>query len=236
MLILGLQEAAAHAAKMADGRSSGVENPLLVGGVIIFAGLEHDGDAENPLESFDGNGRIYSRCRRHGNYRDDLSAVGAAEGGGFVVALGYFEHGACIWHVSAERPAGTEGDYRWDGVSDAGIWVPDKYALEDIKGRPKGSRCDRALELARQACTAYTAWCNGECYRFSLAAYRARYKDGSPYDDADYYRLAEPLAEDGCGGYYGRDDACSAMGAALVELLKRITGKENADGKEGTAD
>jgi hypothetical protein len=183
--------------------------------LIVFMTMDHDDFASNPLEDCDAMGRIYSFSRRHGNFLElDAHATGdkdeavrelADKFGDFVI-LGYFEHGLCDWHLSGHKPAGTAYDYQWDGCSFAGVWVPDKYLVEEAEGLVGDERTEKMREWAAQACEVYTQYCNGFVYTYSLAAYKVRRSDdGDVYDDVDDYRFTDAEFEDSCYGFYGED-------------------------------
>jgi hypothetical protein len=187
---------------------------------IIFWSIEQDDIGFNPLEDCDGNGKIISLSSRHINYDTELFEKSYKDPN--CVILGYFEHGHCDWHVSGDRPAGTEGDYRWDGVDVAGLWIPDKYALEELKAiRSKAKRRERAVELATQAAKGYTDYCNGDCYYFRFALYEIKeHEDGYVYDDSDDYRFDTAIEEDSCGGFLGYDNIKHILNEHINPLIE----------------
>ncbi len=99
---------------------------------IVVGYLNNDPGCENPLEDCDGMGKIYSLNSRHINSisMDELERY--IEDDPFAVTLSYFEHGQCAWSVSGDKPRGTEGDWQWDGVDLAGIWIPDDCCRDHI--------------------------------------------------------------------------------------------------------
>lgn len=101
------------------------------GDYILFVSYYYDGDCSNPLEDCDGMGKITSFSRRHINSVNSQEEVDKLFEDPHAVALSYFEHGQCLWGVQGSM----EGmpDFRWDGVSMAGVWTPDKYCREHIK-------------------------------------------------------------------------------------------------------
>lgn len=135
--------------------------------------LHHDHDIECPTE-YDG-WKLHSFSRKHVNFKhpDEFGVRrdGTSDKIGFwrklevgtAFILGYFEHGNSMWFHADERPAGTEGDFRWDGVSVAGVLVWEQ-PVNDLG--PK-SYDDRKAD-ARQFLKTYTAWCNGEAYGYSI--------------------------------------------------------------------
>ena len=135
--------------------------------------LHHDHDVECPSE-YDG-WKAYSFCQKHVNFRHPdefgIRHDGTSERIGFrrklevgtAFVLGYFEHGRSCWFLADERPAGTEGDFQWDGVSVAGVLVWDQ-PVGDLG--PKSYE-DRQSD-ARKFVESYTAWVNGECYGYTL--------------------------------------------------------------------
>jgi len=171
--------------------------------------VEQDYDVRNPLEDMDGEGRIYSFSRRHSNFlnlgvtsiaeaRKELIRRFGKENIGWL-QLGYFEHGQCVWFPWADgAPAGTAGDFQWDGTAFAGVWVPDEYVRLNIgKCAPQVYR-KKLLEYCRQVCRLYTAWCNGSVYGYTLAC-----------DD---------VAVDSCWGFFDTGDSGGMLEAANATL------------------
>ena len=213
----------------------------VVGKHIVFVELYHDQDASDPCETA-GMGHIWSFCRRHSNYlRDFEFPANKSECepalrkrfGNDLVILGYFEHGNSIWHIAGEPPAGTSGDYRWDGVSFAGVWVPDKTVLDAAKTnsmlRPGTKKRQRWMhDQADACCRVYTSWCNGDVYAYRILAYAQRtHPDGEhKFDDLDDYRFDTEVYEDACSGYYGYEAAIEAVRSAAADCenkLKELT-------------
>lgn len=144
--------------------------------------LHNDHDAENPCDS-DG-WKLYSFGRKHVNFKhpDEFGVLrdGTSSKVGFrrklevgtAFVLGYFEHGNSCWFHADERPAGTEGDFRWDGVAVSGVLVWEQPV------RNLGPKTfDERKADARNFLKSYTAWANGECYGYTLET-----DDGEPVD------------------------------------------------------
>ena len=206
---------------------------------IVFVNVLQDEFQGNPLESWNGNGHIHSFNRRHNNYPSDFDFPDSriecekllqAKFGEDIVILGYFEHGQCDWHISGHMPSGTEGDYRWDGVSFAGVWVPDAECRLHInnmvaklkrvsKSKQKAARRKIVEECATQACKLYTQYCNGEVYCYSVEVYTLRKEGQENYTQYSDYRLAKPLFEESCGGFFG-DDIQIGLKDVLTNLEK----------------
>jgi hypothetical protein len=169
--------------------------------ITIYA----DPDAANPLEDWDEMGGILSLNRRHRNF-DPAGIDAAIEGNSDAVKLSYYEHGRCLWSVAGELPA--ECRCRWDSVSFAGIWLPDARTLESAK--PYGGRTRQLFmrKRARQACEAYTQWCNGEVFGYEVERVTTCPACGN----------GQAEAVDSCWGFYGLatclSEAQSAMAAA----------------------
>ena len=202
-------------------------------GLIAFVTVSPDVCTENPCD-WDGTGKIYSFSRRHNNYLRDFdfpaSKIECREAiakkyGGDVVFLGYYAHGQCQWFVEGCGGPGT--DCRWDGVSFAGIWVPDKYLCKEAsyrlklkKGTP--ARDAKMIEWAKQACSTYTDWCNGEVYGYSIEVYKARFTDsGDVYNAIEDYRYDTAIAEESCFGFYG-DDIKTGLSDGLEEVTAML--------------
>ena len=135
--------------------------------------LNYDHDVECPTE-YDG-WKLYSFSTKHVNFKHPdefgIRRNGSSDKIGFrrklevgtAFVLGYFEHGSSCWFHADECPAGTEGDFRWDGVSVAGVLVWEQ-PVNDLG--PK-SYDDRKAD-ARKFVESYTSWANGECYGYTL--------------------------------------------------------------------
>lgn len=114
---------------------------------------------------------------------------------GLAFRLGYYEHGQCDWHLSGQGGPGS--DCRFDGRRFAGLLVweePDDHmghtTYEDRFDNAKGF-----LEV-------YTAWCNGECYGYSV-------------------KTAGGEEIDSCWGFYGND-----MEYMFSQIQSATEGKE----------
>jgi len=175
-----------------------------------------DDSPPNPLEDWDGEGVIHSFNPRHANFLD-LRKVGCSsleeavkwlneecgpEGIGWM-RLGYFEHGRCVWFPwDGGMPPGTEGDFRWDGHSFAGVWVPDEDVMESFGELSEDELRRKVLEYCVSVCRTYTSWCNGDVYGYDVSV------DG----------------EDSCFGFFGLDDfewnVAEVLSSAGVESLE----------------
>lgn len=127
--------------------------------------IYHDADASDPLEDCDGMGRIMSLNRRHRHFDPD-GIEAAIENHPDAVPLSYFEHGLCRWSVAGELPAACQCP--WDSVGFAGLWLPDAATLESARAYGGSTRRHFMRKRARQACDAYTLWCNGEVYGYEV--------------------------------------------------------------------
>lgn len=201
---------------------------------IVFVEISHYDLCEDPHDWWD-MGTIHSFNTQHTNFlrldahqsgdKNEALAECRKRYGKDIVVLGYFEHSYSIWHVATHKPAGTEVDYRWDGVSFAGIWVPTKRIVHSASARRlKGyERFEHMERLAAQACELYTYWCNGEVYEYIVRAFNVRKtSDGVIFDNFDDYRYDESLVDDSSCGYYGWDALLSAVKESVKELPKLI--------------
>lgn len=151
--------------------------------------ISSDSDCDDPSAAGDMDGcwRIWSFSDRHINYKspielgffntgellseEDLSdnTITAEERTelirklevGLAFKLGYYEHGRCSWFLQGRGGPGT--DCRWDGTAFAGllVWEEDE---ENIGAKTYEDRAKDATGFIEQ----YTAWCNGECYGYSV--------------------------------------------------------------------
>jgi hypothetical protein len=149
-----------------------------------------DTDAENPLEDCCEMGTILSLNRRHRSF-DPEGVEAALNGNPDAVRLSYYEHGLCLWCVAGELPAGA--DCPWDSTRLAGVWLPDAETLASAGTRQGMERTHFLRERARQACEAYTQWCNGDIYGYTTERITACDCCGS--------EQAEEV--DSCWGFYG---------------------------------
>lgn len=127
--------------------------------------LYHDPDAPNPLDDWSEMGRILSLNRRHGNF-DPAGIADAIEQNPDAGPLSYFEHGLCRWSVAGELPPGCRRPF--DSVDFAGVWLPDAETLDSARNYGGRTRQLFMRMRARQACDAYTRWCNGEVYGYEI--------------------------------------------------------------------
>jgi len=155
--------------------------------------IYNDPDCECPND-WDG-WTLYSFNTRHVNFKHPRGFGIRRDGSsidigfrrklqvGTAFVLGYFEHGNCIWFLKDERPLGTEGDFRWDGVSVAGVLVWEQ-PVRNLGAKTYEDRADDA----RRFVETYTNWANGECYGYMI----------------------EPEGES-CGGFFSAEDLFQDM-------------------------
>jgi len=93
--------------------------------------IHPDSDPMNPMEDWDAMGEVRSFSRRHHNsVKDQDEAERLMEQHPLHVKLSYFEHGNCLWMVMGDERPGVE--WQWDGTRFAGLWIPNKEALNNI--------------------------------------------------------------------------------------------------------
>jgi hypothetical protein len=167
----------------------------------------HDEDAANPLTDRSEIGTILSLNRRHVNF--DPAGVGAAlEHNPDSVPLSYFEHGRCVWAVAGELPATAR--FPWDSVEVAGAWLPDAETLASARNYGGRTRQLFMRERARQACLAYTQWCNGEVYGYEI--HRVHKCEACASEQSVFF--------DACWGFYGLD-YCLAEAQGVIEAQQK---------------
>ena len=138
--------------------------------------IEHDGqtyririyavtDVPNPLDDWSEMGTILSLNRKHVNF-NPARIESSIENNPDAVPLSYFEHGQCLWSVAGELPAHLRCP--WDPIAFAGVWLPDAATLESAKNYGGRTRHHFMRKPARQACDAYTQWCNGDIYGYEI--------------------------------------------------------------------
>jgi hypothetical protein len=161
-----------------------------------------DPDALNPLHDWSEMGTILSLNRRHVNF-DPAGVESAIENNPDAVPLSYYEHSLCIWAVAGELPPGAR--CRFDSMQFAGVWIPDAETLASAKNYGGSTRRHFMRKRARQACDAYTQWCNGDIYGYEIERVTTCAHCGE--------ESKESL--DSCWGYFGLDYCRSEAEAAL---------------------
>lgn len=166
--------------------------------------LVYDIDPEDPLAH--GPWRTVSFSTRVGNYEDPYKYLkdDAPEGRtlgyrrklevGTMFILSCFQHGNVIWGLKGETPS-----CRWDNAPIAGLLIYE----EDPRDLPK--TYEAREKIARLTIEAYTKWCNGEVYGYSLT------KDGEEIDS--------------CYGYYDKEGIIDA----LWPYLQHIDGPDDIE-------
>src|SRR5271157_1187896 len=176
-----------------------------------------DPDASNPLEDWSEMGRLLSLNRRHGNF-DPAGVEDALENNPDAVKLSYFEHGQCLWSVAGELPATAR--CRFDSVSFAGVWLPDSETLASARNYGGRTRQLFMRQRARQACDAYTQWCNGDVYGYEVERVTTCYEVERVTTCAHCGEESkEPL--DSCWGFYGLDYCLGEAKAAVEAMAKK---------------
>ena len=175
-------------------------------GFKVFGWLELDQDCSNPFQ--DGMGMIRSLSHRHINSIDVEEAKELLKTDKMVVPLSYFEHGLSLWDVQGGSRFGSCPDKQWDGVSFAGVWIPDQCCRDNIKYLSHKKHITykaAAYEMAKQCCETYTEWANGECYGYVV---ELRDENGTV------------IEEDSCWGYIGQKWAEQEM-QSVVNGMKQ---------------
>lgn len=119
-----------------------------------------------------------------------------------TVLLDMYEHGGCVWSVS-----GTGMNCRWDTSRGESVWVPDKYALEEIL---------RRAPVYDHAWIEHTSWIHGTGKSHLL---HFGNKEGKFSDDwSELWNIAVSIAA--LGGepkFNGRDKATLELAECAVE-------------------
>lgn len=188
----------------------------LVGEFILFVSSDPDENPSNPLENVDGVGTIRSFGRKHRNPMSVGEALDLMKEDADVVPLSYHEHGTCVWSVADGVPTDD-----FDSVGFAGVWIPDESVRESVPKDAREGDARRAWfrEQAKQACTMYTFYCNGDVHDVRVRAFRARRQGERVYDRPSDYRFEEPLSEHKAHGILGWTDVEQAMDELASDAL-----------------
>ena len=182
------------------------QETVTVGGERYRITIYPDEDSPNPLEDDNGLGTILSLNRRHRNYQPE-AVFDAVERNADAVRLSYFEHGRCLWSVAGEQPAAARCP--WDLVPFAGMWLPDAETLGSAANYGGRTRQLFLRKRARDACDAYSNWCNGEIYGYSIV--RLDVCATCHHDQNEQI--------ESCWGFYGLSDCLEeAKSIALSQL------------------
>lgn len=127
--------------------------------------INYDSDCECPCDDGDGRWQVYSFNTRHVRFKhpDEFTNDPEIERKlkvGLAFLLSYHEHGLCQWALKGEAHPCP-----WDTVGIAGIAVWEEE--EDALG-PKTYQ--ERQQDARNFMEEYTAWSNGQCFRFTLTS------------------------------------------------------------------
>jgi hypothetical protein len=111
--------------------------------------LTTDPDCENPLDSCDGEGHVYSAHRHSSTHAEMQAALGldnewkkTGKRNPLAVPLDCYQHSGTVWAVAGTR---SFPDDQWDVAHGGGVWVPDSSCEEHINSvyllqlLPKGS-------------------------------------------------------------------------------------------------
>ena len=173
---------------------------------VIVGYLVQDADCGNPCTEQDGTGEVRSFSRRHINNISPDEAETLLESDPYVVRLSYFEHGLSLWDICGGKRIGSCPDMQWDGVKSAGVWIPDKCCREEIAlCKTDAEREARAVQLAKECCQQYTAWCNGDCWGVCVDVFDAQ---------------GDKINQDSCWGYIGREWAEQELTARIQHFTK----------------
>lgn len=195
----------------------------IAGDTILFVSVAYDVGTPNPLEEMDGVGEIIALRRGTPSEAMDR-AENARREDPDAVGLSYYEHGGHVWFVRGRQGNRILPDFQWDGVSLAGVWIPDSHTREAADGMNlKPGTAERRAWMIEQAegdCDLFTAWGNGNVYRYSVTAYEVRLDDqGEPYDRESDYRRQAVLYDDGCGGFFDQAYMAEEIRAGISMFL-----------------
>ena len=139
--------------------------------------LDNDDYPENPLETWDGVGRIYT-ARRHAKIQEHhamqealgldrdwrVDQDGDQSAHPDVVKLDCYKHSGETWSVTQ-----TGQNCRFDRSAGAGVWIPDETLFAILQTLPDSERKEQRIVYARQACELYNSYLNGDVYALKVA-------------------------------------------------------------------
>ena len=182
---------------------------IVAGGDAYRITIYYDEDSPNPLDDWSEMGTILSLNRRHRNFEPDR-IVAAVEHDVDAVKLSYFEHGRCLWSVAGEQPAAARCP--WNSVPFAGVWLPDAITLASAACYAGRTRELFLRKRARDACNAYSKWCNGDVYGYIVE----RIVECPTCDESQIEKLSS------CWGFCEldecRSDAIAAVKCSIVNV------------------
>lgn len=166
--------------------------------------LHVDYDPDVPSPEDDSGWRLHSFSQRHGpRFLDPATILRAPRAPGeirpkgqafrrqlergtaFVVS--WFSHSGELWFLPGEHSICRSPDFRWDGVTTAGLvrWERDTHDKE--LSRSVEARRGQARDFLEQ----YTHWINGENYCWAIEDSQRNFLDGCGgyrWNDLDYMR------------------------------------------------
>jgi hypothetical protein len=123
----------------------------------------------------------------------------------------------CLWSVAGELPAAARCP--WDSVPFAGVWLPDAETLASARNYGGRTRRHFMRKRARQACDAYTRWCNGDVYGYEIRRITAC---GECHGE-------RPETIESCWGFYGLEDCRSEVRAMLAARSAEFSDADAGD-------
>lgn len=164
----------------------------------------YDEYSENPFENWDGQGRFY-HWKNHGNdqYKKycelrgmcPVERVQTRKQHDDAVLIDKYEHSGVSYSV-----AGEGMNCRWDTSNAWAVWFPDECLMDELKNLKDKERRKKVLEYARQACTLFNQWANGDVY-----GYKAICPNGVKLDS--------------CWGFYGFDSITEHINDSVKPMI-----------------
>ncbi|PPC99613.1 MAG: hypothetical protein CTY35_03490 [Methylotenera sp.] len=135
---------------------------------VLVGYLSHDDCAQDPLESCDGSGNIYSAHRSSRSHAEMQDALGLDSdwepnldsiGTPYAISLDVYDHGGQVYSIS-----GTGTQCQWDTARGGAVWVPDECCLAHIMTQPESERKAMAYKCCESALVEFNAWLSGDTY------------------------------------------------------------------------
>lgn len=179
-------------------------------GITYRLRIEQDDNCDNPFDNDEGLGLFYSG-HRHSGQREEARAIIERYLAGEepdAVLLSVYSHSGEHWSVKGELPATMQCP--WDSADIAGVWMPNKVLLEELKGLDEKARRLRCVEFARQAMSVLNQYYAGDVWGYVI----------EKKETCDKCQHTEWEHMDSCWGFYGHE-TCEEEGKSALSYYTK---------------